>query len=278
MKKTILLTMATLVSATLSSYAALLAYEGFDTAAANGTKLDTVGVTGSGFSSYSNTYYRMTINDGLGYSDGSGNTLVATGKSGGMTNLLGGTQNAQIMLSSAITSADTGNIYMSFLHQIDSADSWGMAAGLYNTVGPVSGNPGNAVAAWRSTSSNFGIFGNDGIDLRFGPDSTPASDLLMFVVAEMDLDTGTMAAWINPTDLTDVANTAAYSMTDTTGSGSFIDMNLFSFSRKNGSAKFDEVRIGTTIADVTPIPEPATLGLFGVFGAAALFIRKRLII
>ena len=230
----------------------LYAYEGFDTAAANGTKAEAVGVTGTGFLQYTNTYYLMKIYDGLGYEDANEHVLDTTGKSAGMTNLLGGTQNLQLLLDNAISSTDTGVVYMSFLQQIDSANSWGMAAGLYNTVGLSSGNPGTAVAAWRSTSSNFGIYGTDGIDERTGPDSTPASNLLMFVVAKLDLDTGSMTAWINPTNLANVVVSATWTMSEATASGSFIDMNLFSFSRKTGSAKIDEIRIGNSLAAVVP--------------------------
>ncbi len=230
----------------------LYAYEGFDTTAANGTKAETVGTTGSGFLQYTNTYYLMKIYDGLSYEDSNEHVLDTTGKSAGMTNLLGGTQNLQLMLDNAISSTDTGVVYMSFLQQIDSADSWGMAAGLYNTVGAAGSNPGTAVAAWRSTSSNFGIYGTDGIDVRTGPDSTPASNLLMFVVAKLDLDTGTMTAWVNPTNLANVVVSATWTMSDATASGSFIDMNLFSFSRKTGSAIIDEIRIGNSLAAVVP--------------------------
>ncbi len=229
----------------------LYAYEGFDTAVANGTKAETVGLTGSGFLEYTNTYYLMKIYDGLSYQDSNGNALDTTGKSAGITNLLGGTQNLQLMLDDAISSTETGVVYMSFLQQIDSANSWGMAAGLYNTVGPANSSPGTAVAAWRSTSSNFGIYSDDGINERLGPVSAPASDLLMFVVAKLDLDTGTMTAWINPTNLANVVVSATWSMSGSAASGGFIDMNLFTFSNK-GLAKIDEIRIGNTLDVVVP--------------------------
>ncbi len=230
----------------------LYAYEGFDTASANGTQVKSLSPTGNGFSTFTNTYYLMKIFDGLSYEDSNENALDVTGKSCGMTNLLGGTQNLQLLLDNAISSTDTGVVYMSFLQQIDSANEWGMAAGLYNTIGAAGSSAGTAVAAWRSTPSNFGIFGNDGIDERLGPGSAPASNLLMFVVAKLDLDTGTMTAWINPTNLANVVVSATWTMSEATASGSFIDMNLFTLSRKNGSTKIDEIRIGNTLAVVVP--------------------------
>ncbi|QHI69121.1 hypothetical protein [Tichowtungia aerotolerans] len=243
----------------------LYAYESFDTTATNGTRLIDLGITGYGFSGYTNTYGQMIIFDGLTYTDALGNELQTTGKSGGMTNLLGGTQNAQLMLSDAIEGSGSGKVYMSFLQQIDSANSWGMAAGLYNTVGDAGSSPGTPVATWRSTSSNFGIFGNDGIDIRTGPSSLLASNLLFFVVTEIDLDSGTMTAWINPTNLTDVSGSATWTMTDSADSGSLIDMNLFTLSRKAGSEKVDEIRIGNTLDVVVPVVDPGVQTLTWTF-------------
>ncbi|WP_372845392.1 PEP-CTERM sorting domain-containing protein [Pontiella sp.] len=44
------------------------------------------------------------------------------------------------------------------------------------------------------------------------------------------------------------------------------------------SSVFDEIRFGTSATDVGVIPEPATLGLVGAFGAGILFVRRRFMI
>lgn len=228
----------------------LYAYEGFNTIVTNGTMAEIAGVTGSGFLQHSNTNYRITIFDGLKYVDANENALHITGKSAGMTNLVGGTQSMQLLLENTITSADADVIYMSYLHQIDSANSWGMEAGLYHAIG--SALPTNPVVAIRSTSTNFGLYGDHDLDERSGPDSTPAGNLLMFVVAEINLNTGEATAWINPTNLGNVRLSAKWTLSGATTTGRFLDINSFAFSRKNGSAKVDEIRIGNTLASVVP--------------------------
>jgi len=45
--------------------------------------------------------------------------------------------------------------------------------------------------------------------------------------------------------------------------------------KADGWENMDEIRIGTTLADVTPVPEPTSLGLLGLSGAFALIMRRR---
>ncbi|MEJ6571008.1 MAG: PEP-CTERM sorting domain-containing protein [Akkermansiaceae bacterium] len=258
-----------------SSQASIIAYEGFDTASANGTDATAVGVTGSGFSGYGNTNFRMDIEDGLSYADSSGNTLVVTGKSAGKDASVGGTQNLQLTLTSTIV--NTGTIYMSFLVNTTAGTSWGLATGLSTAEVGDSASPSTIAASLRSTSSNFGIYGagND-IDIRTGPDSTPAGLSTIFFVAELNMTTEIMTGYINPTDLNDVSGTAVSTMTDTaTGWG---DMTHFVHSLgADYTGTVDEIRIGTTMADVTPftaVPEPSSTALLGL-GGIALLLRRR---
>ncbi len=258
-----------------SSQASIIAYEGFDTASINGTDATTVGVTGSGFSAYGDTNFRMDIEDGLSYADGSGNTLNVTGKSAGMELAVSGTQNLQLALTSTIV--NTGTIYMSFLVNTSAGTSWGLATGLSTAAVGNSASPGTIAASLRSTSTNFGIYGaGTDIDIRTGPDSTPAGLSTLFFVAELNMTTETMTGYINPTDLNDVSGTAASTMTDTTATWG--DMTHFVHSLGSTFAgSVDEIRIGTTMADVTPftaVPEPSSTALLGL-GGIALILRRR---
>ena len=82
--------------------------------------------------------------------------------------------------------------------------------------------------------------------------------------------------WVNPSDLSSEV-----------GSTNFVTISGFSFlhnSAKNislarftgsGSASWDEIRVGTTWADVTPVPEPSTVALLGLTGIAAIAYRIR---
>ena len=246
-----------------SSQATLLAYEGFDTAVANGTDVTTVGVTGSGFSGYINTNFRNDIEDGLSYTDGSANTLASTGKSGGLDVSASGTQNLQLALTSSI--ANSGTIYVSYLISVSGVTSFGLAVGLMDSAVSDSASPTAALeATFRSTSSNWGIYGDATglIDDRTGPDSSPDATGAFFVVSELNMDTEVMTTWLNPTDLTDVSGSAAFTLSDT--AATWDAMSHFGFSLGTGiSGTVDEIRIATTLAEVTPlaIPEPATVTL-----------------
>lgn len=257
----------------LPAQATLLAYEGFDTASANGTDVTIVGVTGSGFSGYTNTNFRMDTEDGLSYSDGSGNTLVSTGKSAGMEANVSGTQNLWLDLSSPIVNSGQ-TIYFSFLTDVTAVDSWDVMAGLVDTYDTDSESPNDELeAGFRSTSSNWGIYSdNNGIDERTGPATGTGQ---YFVVSELNLGTGGMTTYLNPTDLENIAGTAANTLTDT-ATATLNTIEGFVFGLGNDAAgTVDEIRIGTTLGDVSSIPEPATIGLLGVVSAGILFVRRR---
>ena len=266
------------VSTILPSQGALIAYEGFDTANAIGSDASAAGVTGSGFSAYGSTNFQMDLEVGLGYTDGVGNTLVSAGKSAGMDVVVSGTQNLHLDLSSTIL--NSGTIYISFLMEITAGNSWGLTIGLQSSDVGNSASPTSASeAVYRSTSTNHGIYGDAvGIDIRTGPDSTPAANTLSFFVAELNMDTEAMTGFLNPRDLSDIAGSAAFTFTDTVSTGTWEDMSQFVFSLgSNWAGTVDEIRIGDTVGDVTPftaVPEPSSLALLCLSGVA-LGLRRR---
>lgn len=236
---------------TSDTSAAVIAYEGFDTPNAIGSDVTAAGVTGSGFSGYGDTNFRMDLEAGLTYSDGLGNTLDVAGKSGGieLAGLTNGTQNLQLSLANTIV--NTGTIYTSYLLDVTSVSSFGIQVGLQDSQVTSSASPTSTLeAAFRSTSSNYGIYSDgNGIDMRTGPASAPGSFL---VVSELDMDNEVMTTWLNPTNLADVANTASHTISDT-ATGTWDDMTSFTFSLGGDeTGTVDEIRIGTTLADVVP--------------------------
>ena len=95
--------------------------------------------------------------------------------------------------------------------------------------------------------------------------------------------------WLNP-DLSD-PGTADYSAPDGFDAGLVVNNGDFGFdgffmnetfdnsgTGSNGveqSVLVDELRLGETFADVTPIPEPATMAILGIGGLGVLLKRKR---
>ena len=258
---------------TQSSQAAVIAYEGFDSAAAVGTDVTVVGTTGSGFSGYVNTNFRMDMESGLNYLD-----LVTVGGSGGMEVGVSGTQNLQMALTSSI--ANSGTIYVSYLMSVAGVNSFGLNVGMQDgTVGDAASVTPVTEAVFRSTSSNWGIYGDGtGIDARTGPDSSPDATLTFFVVSELNMDSEVMTTWLNPTDLKDVSGTAAFTLTDT--ATSWDSLSHFGFSLGSDIlGTIDEIRIGDTLLDVTPtVPEPSSLALLLGGGMLARLIRKRTVL
>lgn len=269
--KTTMLMMATALC-TATSQATLLAYEGFDNGSTGNQTIQTA-LSGSGFTSMTNGNYRFVVTNGLSYTDGSANTLTSTGNSSGISPAVGGTQNLQLSFGAV----SSGKLYVSFLTDIDSVITWGLAFGLQGSQvdGSISTSPNNTLEAGLRSTSNanagWGLWNGNGLDER-----TTASTLgLSFLVMEVDIDNNAVTAWLNPTDLEDIANTSTV-LADGGDTYTVGTVNSFLFSLGGDEAgRIDEIRIGTTIGDVSPIPEPATLGLVSLFGGTILFIRKR---
>lgn len=83
--------------------------------------------------------------------------------------------------------------------------------------------------------------------------------------------------WSNPMDFSSVGALGAADMfvqtTNVYDSG-FSDVWIQNGA--NASYEFDEIRIGSTLANVTPVPEPTVAILVGLTGLAVLVFRRRL--
>lgn len=255
--------------AALSANGTILAYEGFDTANALFSDATVAGVTGTGFSAYADTNFRMDLENGLSYTDGV-NTLVTSGKSAGMDSAVSGTQNLQLTLSSPISS---GTVYFSYLVNTTAVTSWGVQIGFMNAAVGNSASPTSGLlAGTTSSSSNDRVYGDGGIDSRTGPATGTGLD---FIVGEINLDNSTVTAWWNPTNLLDPTNSAAATATDSIGS-SMSALNVFVFSLGGEEAGvIDEIRVGTTLGDVVPVPEPSAIAMILGLVALGFVVRRR---
>lgn len=102
----------------------------------------------------------------------------------------------------------------------------------------------------------------------------------VFAVLKLTFSTNTSSdsvrLWINPSDLSDEALSTNY--VELTGL-EFVNnsFNNFRFAAFNGTSQsyWDELRVGSTWGDVTPVPEPSTYALLGLSGLALAAYRLR---
>ncbi|GIW75152.1 MAG: hypothetical protein KatS3mg104_0215 [Phycisphaerae bacterium] len=104
------------------------------------------------------------------------------------------------------------------------------------------------------------------------PTSTADATQVTFLLARYDFDNDTAHLWVNPSLDAEPSLASALAATNTFTSASVQRFRLSSDG--NNSVLWDELRFGTTFADVTPhvIPEPAMTGLLGL---AAMGLKRR---
>ncbi|VGO19107.1 putative Ig domain-containing protein [Pontiella sulfatireligans] len=239
----------------LSTQAALLAYEGFDTINPIGTDVTAAGLTGTGFSGYTETHADMDLQAGLSYTDSQGNQLVNMGRSAGLSSAAASHRNLQLVLANPI--ADTDTYYMSFLIDYVVLDAW-TSMGFGQAVAGSDVSYGNAHAGAVSrldTSFKRQIYAPNGVKIAGATETTGPT----LVILKVDRSAHSLSVYWNPSDLTDVVGTAEGSLS-AVGTAAFPDFIAVALGvLTGGEALVDEIRIGDSLGDVVPLSTVKTI-------------------
>ena len=245
------------------SHATLLSYESFDYATGNlAGQNGGTGFTGA-WATVGDSGAATVQANSLAYS-----TLSTTGNK---TYLLPTTQTSGA--SRTFSDINSGSLYMSFLANLDEGNRF-FAIRLYD------GSAQRALVG-RLSTSNWMIQSTNGGNVNGFTAIAPTLDTTFLIVLRIDFnasgDNERLRLYVNPTPGGTEPVTAG---ADITSLASFQINRLdiaagYTTGGASTTAKgwFDEIRMGTTYADVTPIPEPSTMALFG--GAAALLLLRR---
>lgn len=254
-----------------STQAALIAYEGFDYATAGmNTGLEGKG-TGTDFAGAWADLGTSNVRNGV-FADSltvsSDIALAATGNHA--RGALASTGNGIARLFSSTQGTDGTSVWMSFRTQNNNTSTAEEFAPIFTTKG------GNRSTLFGATRTAAGQSASDGqFDLANG---NVSSDIAArdtnnhFLVAKFDFgiaDADTVTVWWDPTSATDFGSTgnAQISVTDASFDG-------IGFTALNATLRLDEIYLGTTLADVTAVPEPSSTALLGL-GGITLILRRR---
>lgn len=258
--------------------AVLLAYDGFETynSASNWTGMSsTNGGTGwsNNWSGGSTNVTFPTTTRNMDYSSGS----VAV--DGGLKSLFRDDVATQVLQRSWTTGVDLTNaanaVYVSFLWQTRAVDGATYSGGptpdsfFQVSMGEGAGDNNYGVYARGSDSYKWSArFANSGTNSSI----TIAADTIYFVVFKMT-KTGT-SIWINPSSQTEGTPSAIRSTGGSLSGTSWDGVNTLMIRSAVSAANynFDELRIGTSFADVVPMAVPEASAFALVAGGAVMAV------
>ena len=176
--------------------------------------------------------------------------------------------------SSYITFANqtSGQIYYSFLFNASVVDSANTYFTAMNPGATAPGGGADAIDAYYYSSGKMEVRAN-AQSASAGTGTALTLGTTYLIVEEIDLDAKTASLWLNPTPGA-AAPTATATLSGITATA--VDNVGFKTQAGTGTFVVDNLLIGTTWADVTPlgVPEPATFALAGLGMLGLVFVRR----
>ncbi|OJU98316.1 MAG: hypothetical protein BGO12_02680 [Verrucomicrobia bacterium 61-8] len=289
---------------TTSSQAALLVYEGFNYSA--GLALNTITPNASTAGLDKTVAYAG--NGAVNYVTGSGLTFGALTTSGGSISSAA----SVTAVGAAKLSLNTyvGTLWSSYLVSFSSISNTAVGNGALTRVANDISNNGerfNSYADSRipsgSPSTNIGIAYNAASNITVGTTALSLDTTYILIskytnvgsAVNAGTGTGTLYAlslsqfnsflsaggaesWLNSASIGTGASNVTGRVSSTNNANStylFQSGGYAQFVNVNDGVTFDELRYGSTLADVTPVPEPGTLGLAALGVGTAFLLRRK---
>jgi hypothetical protein len=268
--------------------AAPIAYEGFNYS--SGAVLDAAsGGTGWGLNwSKTSVIGGTTAASSLSYTDSSSNSLSTSGGSAvfGPSNPASTLVYMRQLSSTLGASAVSGTVWASLLYLNASTSTTAEARfGFYSavvadstaTTNTATGGATQVVDVGRAASGSDVISLYNGSTINSTGVATPRGSSADFLLLKFALN-GTSAAdtvslWVNPSLSGGEAGLGSAQATWNTSDLDPINGIRLQTPATSGIVDIDEIRVGTTLADVAPVPEPSmTLAALG--GMAFLFLKR----
>ena len=255
-------------------HGATIAYEGFDYSAGSlnsnngGSGWDGAWKSGDWEASATGLSYGSLVT--------TGGSAVTTGNNSGDTHFRDLSTTAQGFVE------DSDTFWLSFLIESRSEDgtpgSYGVSLYEGGSEKTMQGLIGQAGGGTSDLSTGYDGTSGNGWDSNVNTAQGPGGGSTTYLfVTEFDMVNGEATHYVNPTGLggsspTGSLATTTFTIPITEWNTDNIRLGQFNSSTDGSNYSIDEIRFGDDFASVTPIPEPGTLALMGIFLGAALMV------